>query len=293
MQREKKLELDATKLAVFQTCPRKFLLQFVFGWRPEWQSNHLVFGQAWHEALELWWRGESEEVAFEQGFLPSYRSVLSAETDEAFWPKIPKRAQKALSFYAANWNRSDYEVLATEQIGEISLGFDVTYLVKIDTLVRSKETQLLQLIEHKSSYSLRFSNQETWESRLQILGYALWLSRKESLNDGVLVDTVAFLKNKGTRGGKLFELVKHQCCFTEKQLRVLHSELIYWFLLVDREFNFLEEGVPNAFPRAFQCSNFNGCEYQVICNACQELVAERPPEGFKIEFWNPREVTEK
>jgi CRISPR/Cas system-associated exonuclease Cas4 (RecB family) len=45
--------LDATKLQTYMRCPRKFFFNYVLGWKSEIPSNHLVFGSAWHMAMEV------------------------------------------------------------------------------------------------------------------------------------------------------------------------------------------------------------------------------------------------
>ena len=44
--------VDSTKINTFLDCPRQYFFTYVLGWRSDRPNNHLVFGQAWHEAME-------------------------------------------------------------------------------------------------------------------------------------------------------------------------------------------------------------------------------------------------
>ena len=44
--------LDPSKIKTFKQCPRQFFYEHVLGWRSKEPNLHLVFGEAWHQALE-------------------------------------------------------------------------------------------------------------------------------------------------------------------------------------------------------------------------------------------------
>ena len=44
--------LDSTKIQSFMDCPRGFFFSYILGWRKEEPSIHLIFGSAWHDAME-------------------------------------------------------------------------------------------------------------------------------------------------------------------------------------------------------------------------------------------------
>lgn len=43
---------DSTSLGLLKECPRKYYYEIILGWRPRATSVHLIFGQAYHAALE-------------------------------------------------------------------------------------------------------------------------------------------------------------------------------------------------------------------------------------------------
>ena len=77
--------VDGSKLKRFMECPRAFFYEYLLGWRSERPNNHLVFGTAFHEALEhILLNGYTRAIAddaFEK-FLTSYRTVFEPHTDE-------------------------------------------------------------------------------------------------------------------------------------------------------------------------------------------------------------------
>src|SRR5690554_5585155 len=91
--------LDNSKLTTYRRCPREFFFRHVVGWTKELESHDLVFGEAWHQALDqLYTAGFTEDnflLAYTR-FLESYRAVFPPETDIFYEKKNPQTALEAL-----------------------------------------------------------------------------------------------------------------------------------------------------------------------------------------------------
>jgi len=78
-------------------CARQYFFEYVLGWRSTAPNNHLVFGSAWHAAIEHILQkgyGAVDEAVFI--FMNTYREELPPDTDELYSPKTPSRADEAL-----------------------------------------------------------------------------------------------------------------------------------------------------------------------------------------------------
>ena len=148
---------DPTKISTFMECPRKYFYSYVLGWRPEAPSNHLVFGSAWHVAMEYLLTHDYSThsvVEAHRGFMGEYRKTFGPETDEMFWPKTPNNALIALNAYAKRFERdlNEYNPLYTEIAGKISLNDTQTLHFRMDSIVeRKKDGKILKHIQ-KSFY---------------------------------------------------------------------------------------------------------------------------------------------
>jgi hypothetical protein len=79
--------IDSSKLQDYLMCPRYYFYSHILGWKGEEPNHDLVFGQAWHAAMQyLAIHGYSDEdvtEAFDK-FLDVYRPYFSVETDELY-----------------------------------------------------------------------------------------------------------------------------------------------------------------------------------------------------------------
>lgn len=50
---------DNSRISSFKSCPRMYLFEHVYHWRPEEKSVALTFGTAWHAAQDAIWRSAS------------------------------------------------------------------------------------------------------------------------------------------------------------------------------------------------------------------------------------------
>jgi len=129
--------LDPSKLNTYLECERMFFFEYVLGWRQTTTTNHLHFGSAHHEAMELLTKsllssriegveniphllseltrsyGDIDEAAEMliktfpqideafQKFLDYYRAdpEFGPDSDEIFYPKTPAREALALLLY--------------------------------------------------------------------------------------------------------------------------------------------------------------------------------------------------
>lgn len=286
--------LDSTKLQCYCACPRQFFYEYVLGWRREYTSNHLIFGRAWHEALEHIYKTkfapEEISVAYEK-FLADYRAELPEATDSWFKGKTPDNALLALVEYTKEWARDAYEinVLATEVGGKVSIGRGREIAVKID-LVGYRDNKIMAL-EHKTGSQAGETWANQWKLSIQIGAYLHALMACypcEEYNPTIFVNGTFFYAK------------------SRKFLRVAMQRsgeaMLNWLTTVHHLFDAIEgdfakltncsdsDAVLEAFPmHPTACTSYAGCQYHDLCTCIANPLCYvgEPITGYTEYWWDP------
>lgn len=298
--------VDSTKLQSFCSCPRQFFYEYVLGWRPEASSNHLIFGQAWHEALEHLYRTSFKEVApaFEL-FLEVYRKEFPETTDGWFKGKSPQNAMLALVEYAQMYASDlyDFQVLDSEVGGLVSIQDSEgnpskvrEMAVKLDLIVQKEDT--IFALEHKTGSQCGESWARQWKLSIQIGAYlhALLSAYPDQNveNTSVVVNGTFFY----TKERKFLRVpcLRSSAAMLDwlSTVNTLYSRIEDNFYLLSTQSD--KDTVLEAFPKhPTACNNYAGCKYHDLCVCVQNplrLVGDEPPIGYTLFWWNPLESVE-
>lgn len=300
---------DSTKIISFMTCPRMYFYEYVLGWRPETPNNHLVFGQAWHKAMEVFAeKGYAAEQVMEayQEFLSCYREVFGPETDDLFHPKTPDNALIVLANYAQRYAGEDsrIEVLHVEVGGKVFINAEQAIHFKMDTICKGPRGYYS--LEHKTASSFYMWEMQ-WPLSMQIGTYTHVLHCLYPKEDvvGVTMNGVAFKKvKKGWEQAKAcqrltveppFDFLRFDALRNRTQMNNWLWTAQYWLDQIQCNFNWLQEcstedPMLTAFPmNSTNCTKYNGCPWYDFCNAWANPLArcESPPIGYIIEHWDP------
>lgn len=294
--------IDSSKLATFLECPRKFFYEYLLGWRSERPNNHLVFGQAWHLAMEhIMLHGHSNEsimTAYDL-FECEYRKIFGESTDELFWPKTPARAFEALGKYSGTWCNEDerYETLYTEIAGSVQMTSDWVLNYRMDSIVRDKRDGLIKSMEHKTGSQFNSQWESQWPLSLQVGTYTHVLMSMFGQPSvyGVIMNGTFFKKVKGTRGAETFEFHRVPCRRSVNQMQVWYHNTLAWMQSLFNELNVLSEDhscnpVMHSFPmNPTACSKYFGCSLHDFCNTWKNPLqnCDLPPIGMIVEHWDP------
>jgi len=291
---------DPSKLNDFITCPRYYFFRHLLGWRGEMPNNHLVFGQAWHVAMEyLLKHGYEPVTVLVAGRLleEEYRKVFPEETDDLFGPKTPFRALLALNEYATLYARDldETETLFTEQHGAVPVNDHQTLFYRIDSILRDKKYGFVFSREHKTGTSLNNQWMMQWPLSIQIGSYCHALYCLFDVKDvqGVEISGTFFKKTKAP----LFDFKRLQCWKTPRQMRMWFANMGRHLLSLEREFDLLndesdsDEVMLSFYQNPISCNNYFGCEFHDYCCTWNNPLrnADEPPLGFVQEFWDPRD----
>ena len=167
--------LDSSKLKTYMECPRKFFYRYLLGWHSNAVNNHLVFGSAWHIALEHLHNStmNDKDIAEAQVmFLEYYRQELPVETDNLCVPKTPLNAASSLVDYAQRFRAThrEHEVLYTELGGIVLVSDTRTMTFKCDAILRDEQGYIFAL-DHKTSQRRYVDWGDHWTLSTQMLTY--------------------------------------------------------------------------------------------------------------------------
>ena len=302
---------DNTRLSDFKRCPRLFFFRHVLNWNPKGTKAPLVFGSAWHSAMEVVWGNLAKIEKDKQGvvkaayaaFLKTWQDEgmdfpLSYEQEKDLSPRTPGRAFEMIAAYVAERSGrfSDFEILAIEQPFIVPLDpndSELFYVGKIDKIVRYRSKILG--IEHKTSTAYAKSGGfrtlflESFSPNSQVDGYqyALHMLYPDGLAGGVWVDAALVHKEH-----EAFQFIP-----VEKQLKYLDSWLWdtkSWISRVeDEKANLCLQTDLDDYMAAFpkntnSCWDFNSaCAYHGICRAWANPLGRSIPEEYVEEKWDP------
>ena len=285
--------IDSSKLNDYLDCPRMFFFRHILGWEIDRPNNHLVFGSAWHEAMEhllLNGYGDDSMMAAYEKFLDYYRESFPAETDELFSPKTPANALLALARYCAEYRSDSFETLYTEIGGRVSIDGKRNIAFKMDSICRDQEGRIFSL-EHKTKKN-SFSRVwvDDWPLSIQVGTYSHVLNCLYSPEKvkGIFINGVGFLKTD-------IKFMRVPVYRAPEHCQNWLFHVNYYFDQIENEWEILLESTPDepimrAFPQnPRSCTKYFGCAFFDYCNAWANPLSrcEEVPPGMIIRHWNP------
>lgn len=307
---------DNTRLSAFKKCPRYYYFRHIRHWAPEKASAPLIFGGAWHMAMETIWpmlvsgadKKDIIKAAF-KAFIDEWTlrgmphpDHMDYEMEKELAPRTPGVAFEMIIDYVTNRapKVKDLELISVERPFIVPLAADDDsrfYVGKIDKVVLQRKK--VRAIEHKTTTAykkdggFRGTFVDGFSPNSQVDGYLyalhmLWPGQVQ----GVWVDAALVHR---TETAFLFIPVEKP----QDQLNSWLWETNYWIDQIQAHKAALEECSSEdpflaAFPKQTgSCQDFNkNCEYHDICRfKANPLQMTEPPAGFHEEFWDPLKET--
>lgn len=312
-----KIFYDNTRLSAYKDCPRMFYYRHVRHWTRGGFEWPLVFGSAWHAAMDHVWKkllSERESGPIKHDLIArgAYKKFVDKwieegapppeqidyEMQQEIAPRTPLHALEMLMGYVHAKAKllDDMELIAIEEPFAVPLddAKEHFYIGKIDKQVRLKSSGRIRGIEHKTTTSYRKNGPfraayvDSFSPNSQVDGYLFALHMEYPGEvDGVWVD--ASLVHK-TEEGYMFIPVS-------KQMKMLDAwlwETKDWIKRIEadkEELQATKESDPymKAFPRNTNaCWNFNRqCPYFNLCKAWPNPKGREIPEEMIENEWDP------
>lgn len=306
--------LDATKIQEYMRCPRRFFFNYVLGWEPEGASVDLVFGSAWHEAMEVLLEQGYTQDAVANAYLrfeALYREVFGPEMDLQLAPKIPSNAMRALARYITHWanDMQDYKVLHIEVAGSVLLAEDKPIFYKMDSIMEELATSMIFSMEHKTTKSVQGRWAQQWRQKFQcgVYTHVLYCLFPPERVLGVKINGVQLtdppvMKNDGTprKGARDIEFLRVPVRMSQDRMADWLDTAEFYYDWIQQEFENLsscsaDDQTMRAFPKCTEsCGDFYGCPFLDYCTAHGNplRLADKPPLGYTTRFWDPRSTQE-
>lgn len=303
---------DPSKVTCYLTCPRMYFYQYVLGWRPGEISNHLIFGSAWHKAMEiLIVEGYETEniIKAHEALVKEYRKTFDPETDELYMPKTPETALIVLAKYVQRY-RADhirYTFDHVEIAGKVNISDDHTLHFRMDSIAHDKDGVHFSL-EHKTGSST-YMWAEQWPLSMQVGCYShvLYCMYPEEKVQGVVMNAAFFKKAKkgweqALTGQRLtvqppYDFLRYEATRSREQMQNWLWHAVHYMDMIKWNFDILDscqdsDDVLMAFPmNPKNCAQYGRmCEYHDFCNMWPNPLRKcggDPPMGFITEHWDP------
>jgi hypothetical protein len=285
--------LDSTKVQAFMDCPRGFFFNYIMGWRKKESSIHLIFGSAWHDAMEHLlnngYSGKSVAEAFDK-FCDTYGEYypIGSPMDDLNAPKNSANALTALIKYAKTWSHDSFETLYTEIAGSVPISPSHIMYFKLDALIKDTDGRYWSL-EHKTTGRLTQSWKDSWELKTQVGTYNHVINcLVQPENVGGVIINGAVLRKGDNEFLRIPIRRSHDAMSMWLWETKHYVDMIEWNL---RELAEVKESDPvmTCFPRNGEsCSKF-GCRMGGLCNMWANPIRmqDRRPIEYGQDFWDP------
>ncbi len=296
--------IDSSKVQDFMVCPRMYFFKYILGWKIDTANLNLVFGEAWHRAMETLLKlyeleggyySRAVETAIDNDLTPYYRESFGEQFDLTT-PKNPGNALVAMKRYIEQYQTDRFKVLHTEVAGSVLINSSPERNIsfRMDAVV--EEDNKITVFEHKTSGILYGFWADQWQTMPQIGTYlhAAYTYYGDKVKQ--LIVNGSFFRKKGN------EHVRVPILRSAERLNAWLYMMNYWFEQIERQMDQLakdseDDQIMQSFPMCGKsCIQYmKPCIYQDFCIAwpnplarCSEL-----PQDWKVEFWNPLERHEK
>lgn len=310
---------DNSRISTFKVCPRKYLLEHVYGWRPDEKSVALTFGSGWHAAMDVVWRAATENlndrstvrsivdeacnafaVEWIKGGMP-HPDELSSDDLDNLSPRTPPIAREMLHGYIEArkhiFQDPSFELLAVEQPFAVPLDPNdpsLFFVGRLDKIFRWRKA--VRVNEHKTSSlykkngPFRSDFVDQFDVNSQIDGYIYALrSQYKKEAAGVWVDGA--LVHKTDHNGFLFIDQNRTDAQLDSWLWESHGYIdqIEGNKAAYNERKNDDTEYLAAFPRnTTSCLMYGRCSMLDICRTTSNPAKlNGPPLGYHVDFWSP------
>jgi len=256
---------------LYQCCPRKFYLRWVCRIAEKQVPFALLFGSAFHAGKAAWYESGEAKTALTALQNELVDSASSFENRMAY-DKAVQRGEILLLRWISKWGVSDlklFQVIAVEQHMDVTLGNGMNFTIKADTIVKSKKTKAIYVMETKTS---GFSKQLTMDALRygdQVTAYISGVEQVMGVRPAGVVGDVAYWNSIAKSEDNI------DCCRTEVLKRSKRDSIEFLnsvgqvFAEIGQRVEYLKRGADpvQVFPRnTYYCLSYGKpCAYAGVC----------------------------
>lgn len=297
--------VDNTALQAYLACPREYAFSMILHRRKKAASAALVYGAAWHKAMEIHYKTDGDRAAVMLGTTAAWEQHDSEDDYRTL-----ARVLMDYDRYVKEWGKPTAEMGKTvgwpdSPLVEISTNAQGDGLIhpwagKIDRIIDIGG--LLYIEDHKTTSRLDKNYFNQFNLSPQMMGYT-YLGR-QLLPDrkiaGVRINLAHITKTKTEFNRQLFT-------FSDSQISEWINNVNMWIMRLGADIEFylrsIENGEDsyealfNGFPAHFGdngCSRkFGMCAYHEVCSAPIQIRKRLIEQEFDIRPWNPLEIEDE
>lgn len=268
------LVFDNSMLVLYKSCPRKYYYRCVEHLCPKIPvSVHILFGQAFHKALDVWYTEHDVKLSVEE-FVSEFQAY-----DGLHETKTLRKGTEAIIKYVEKYKNEPLKVIQVEMGFTIELGKYI-YVGRIDAVAEGTGVlEGIYIIDHKTTSK---KNSVLVDPNHQIDGYIYGenqISGKPVA--GAILNNIVILKNSVTPYRQ----------FTKRSASDIHNWINTTLAWMDRISS------DKDFPKnTSACKDFNHlCDYIILCknDRDEELCRNLQNNFYTIKKWEPFPLEEE
>lgn len=298
--------LDNTALQAYMRCPREYWMSMVLHRRPKGKSAPLVFGTAWHKALEIHYRSNGNRDLVHLAVAQAWEGHDAAD-DYRTLNRVLLEYDKYVKHYGPP-GREDAKTLGSgaDAVVEMSTNAQGDDLLhpwagKIDRIIELNGLYYIE--DHKTTSRFDKNYFRQFDLSNQMMGYT-YLGKQilPNLNIvGVRINLLHVLTEKSAFHRQLFT-------FSPPQIKEWTVNSNHWMARLARDYEQVKADIeaglydpavdlaPPSFPGHYGddgCSRkFGMCAYHPVCSSSPKIRKDVLEREFDINPWNPLEADE-
>lgn len=297
---------DSTSLGTLKECPYKYFLKLICGWEKAQRADALVFGIAFHSAMQIFHYKYAEGQDYEASLKAALRAAISDYTTEDGEIHVAEKKERnlysllrAVCWYLDHWydcgRGSDPATTLILPSGkpaaELSFRFtfpdletpdgeQVLVCGHIDRIAKHGGTPFVN--DYKTTggaLNSRFFDGFSPDNQMSLYDFAGSVILQEKIG-GVIVDGVK-LNVHSTEFGRGF------APRTQEQREEFMEDFKFW---VQLSWHFADTKHWPMNEKA--CGNYGGCEFRDVCNKPASLREGFLKSKFRRRVWDPLQSRE-
>jgi len=258
------IKIDASQLQAFITCPKLYSNQYLnklVKAREDESEMDRNFGSCIHSGLAILYKGGTMEEA------KKHMLTMTNLVNEKI--KTVENGQTLLEQYWNYWNKpmndlsnNKFEVLEIEKVMEFPINDEITWLVKLDTVIKHQAG--IFSLEKKTTGDIPYNYFLQFDPNMQLSGQCYAIQQKYGQCSGVIVDVLGCgsrqRKYLDKPAGFWTDFKREIVNRNSEQLEDFKQDVVRW---VER----LKQAIDtNSFPRNTKaCHQYRGCSYRQLC----------------------------